>query len=66
MKSRVTELDILRILAMLAVILLHVSSGIVLSSSQRSLDFMIGNFFDSVSRFAVPFFCYDFRLFYAE
>lgn len=56
MKSRVIELDILRILAVFAVILLHVSANVVLSSPYRSLDFTIGNFFDSVSRFAVPFF----------
>ncbi len=55
-KSRIFELDCLRVLAILAVIMLHVSAGVVIANPQNSVSFLVGNFFDSVSRFAVPFF----------
>ncbi len=53
---RVFEFDVLRVIAVLAVIMLHVSANLVINYEQNSTEFIIGNFFDSISRFAVPFF----------
>lgn len=56
MIERNYTLDLLRILAVLAVIMIHVSACFVANYDYHSSQFIIGNFFDSISRFAVPFF----------
>lgn len=53
---RILEFDFLRVLAVLAVIMIHVAASLVISYPQSSTEFIVGNFFDSISRFAVPFF----------
>ncbi len=55
-KERIFEFDFLRILAVFAVIVIHVASELVMYSPKFSTNAMIGNFFDSISKFAVPFF----------
>lgn len=55
-KDRIFELDCLRVIAILAVIMIHVSVNLIIHNPQNSIEFVIGNFFDSISRFAVPFF----------
>ena len=54
--TRIYEFDFLRILAVLAVIMIHISATLVIHNAQNSTEYIIGNFFDSISRFAVPFF----------
>ena len=53
---REIEFDILRILAILAVIMIHVSAPFVINYQPNSLQFTVGNIFDSISRIGVPFF----------
>lgn len=54
-KERVVYLDILRAVACLAVVMVHVS-GIFCQQSPDSLNFWLGHVLDSVSQFAVPLF----------
>ena len=58
--SRVTErnyvLDIARIVAVLAVVMIHVSAGFVTSYAPSSWEYVVGNVFDSFSRIGVPLF----------
>ena len=49
-------LDALRVIAILAVVMLHISANIVFNNNDYYSNFIVGNFFDSISRFAVPFF----------
>lgn len=53
---RIFEFDFLRVIAVLAVIMIHTSANLVIHYPQNSTEFIVGNFFDSISRFAVPFF----------
>lgn len=52
---RVYYLDILRVLACIAVIMIHASGDYVLDNFGSS-NFMIGNVLDSLSRIGVPIF----------
>lgn len=54
--ERNTALDIVRMVAVLAVIMTHVSAGFVNSYDASSLEFVVGNIFDSLSRLGVPLF----------
>lgn len=55
--KRLVYLDWLRILAALAVVTIHVSAGVVMDDAQKyESPWMAGNFFESVSRWAVPMF----------
>lgn len=54
--SRLWSLDVIRIVAIMAVVMIHVSSRFVLDYSTSSKEFVIGNFFDSISRLGVPLF----------
>ena len=54
--TREFELDCLRIIAILAVIMIHCSAPYVIDFPRDSFNFVIGNFFDSVARIGVPFF----------
>ena len=54
-EKRCYYLDVLRVLACLAVIMIH-SSASYLSVDVNSFGFWIGNIMDSLSRFAVPIF----------
>ena len=54
--TRIFYFDVLRVIACLAVIMLHASASYVTSSDLDSFNFWIGNFFDSVSRIGVPIF----------
>ena len=54
--KRIFEYDCLRLIAILAVVMIHVSADLVLHNPQNSMNFVVGNFFDTLSRFAVPFF----------
>jgi len=55
-KERNSALDITRIIAVLAVIMIHVSSKFVVSYDISSVEFLCGNIFDSISRIGVPLF----------
>ena len=50
------SLDIIRIIAVLAVILLHSSGGFVADYPLNTNEFVFGNLFDSLSRIGVPLF----------
>ncbi len=54
--NRIFEFDFLRVLAVLAVIMIHVTTTIVIKNNYHSAQYMISNFFNAASRFAVPFF----------
>ena len=54
--QRDIEFDILRILAILAVIMIHVSAPYVINYQPNSIQFTLGNILDSISRIGVPFF----------
>lgn len=53
--ERKNYLDVLRVIAIAAVIMIHVSASFV-NFYNSSLDFALGNIFDSISRLAVPIF----------
>ncbi len=55
LKKRVFSYDIIRIIAVLAVIMIHSSVGFVTSNPQ-STNFIFGNIFDGMSRIGVPLF----------
>jgi surface polysaccharide O-acyltransferase-like enzyme len=54
--ERNINLDIVRILAVLAVVMIHTSMDFVTSYDITSTEFLWGNFFDSTSRIGVPLF----------
>lgn len=57
MNTREKNLDALRVLAALMVVLLHVSAGYVTRNMEEpNLYFTVGNFFDSITRVCVPIF----------
>jgi len=60
MRSKATEkniaLDIIRIIAVLAVVLLHLSGNFVLSYDLSTPEFLAANLFDGLSRIGVPLF----------
>ncbi len=53
--GRIYDLDVLRALACCAVVMIHASAQYA-SNDVGTLNFFIGNFWDSLSRFAVPVF----------
>ncbi len=55
-KPRIYSFDIIRIIAILGVIMIHVSSPFVKTDTYGSAAFLIGNLFESASRFGVPLF----------
>ena len=55
-KARILSYDIIRILAISMVLMIHVSAQFVMNYPALSIDFAWGNFFDSISRAAVPLF----------
>lgn len=55
-RQRNISLDITRIIAIAAVIMIHVSARFVTSNELGSLEFVWGNIFDSISRIGVPLF----------
>lgn len=55
-RQRNISLDITRIIAIVAVVMIHVSAGFVTSNELGSLEFVWGNIFDSISRIGVPLF----------
>lgn len=56
MKNRIFYLDKLRVIAIFSVIVIHVSATMFYSTSVKTLDWQVMNFFDSLTRFAVPLF----------
>lgn len=54
--NRILSYDMLRILAAIAVVMIHVSAVFVISSPKDSLSFAIANLCDSLSRIGVPVF----------
>ncbi len=55
--KRLVYLEWLRILAALAVVTIHVSAGVVTDNAQEyKTPWMAGNFFETISRWAVPMF----------
>jgi surface polysaccharide O-acyltransferase-like enzyme len=55
--SRDARLDVLRIVATVAVVVIHVSGAVVAArASMRDLGWWVGNVADAMSRFAVPVF----------
>ncbi|MBR6790016.1 MAG: acyltransferase family protein [Oscillospiraceae bacterium] len=54
--KRIFSYDIIRLAAILAVIMVHAAAPFVTNTVVGSFDFTTGNFFDSIARFAVPFF----------
>lgn len=55
-KSRILSYDIIRIIAVLAVVMIHSSLGFVTAYPTKSADFLFGNIFDGISRIGVPLF----------
>lgn len=55
-KERIITLDMARIVAILAVVMIHASAKLVISYSTNTKEFVLGNFFDSISRVGVPLF----------
>lgn len=55
-KMRIVPLDLIRTVAALMVVMIHCSSPFVKSFETASREFALGNFFDSISRAAVPLF----------
>lgn len=55
-KQRIVPLDLIRTAAALMVVMIHCSSPFVKSFETISREFVLGNFFDSISRAAVPLF----------
>lgn len=54
--KRIVSYDIIRIFAVLAVVMIHASSGFVADFPARSANFVFGNILDSISRVGVPLF----------
>ena len=54
-KKRIYYFDVLRVIACLAVIMIHTSGTYVLRNF-RTFNFWVRNLFDSLSRIAVPLF----------
>ena len=54
--ERNIALDVTRIIAVLSVVMIHTSAGLVTSYEIGSPEFMWGNILDSVSRIGVPLF----------
>ncbi len=54
--NRIFSYDIIRILATLAVVMIHASSDTVKGAPTGSADFIIANILDSISRIGVPLF----------
>lgn len=55
--KRLVYMDWLRIIAALAVVMIHVSAGVVTDDAQDyKSPWMTGNFYESISRWAVPMF----------
>lgn len=55
-KERFAYLDLLRSLAICAVVMIHTSAPFIMSYDNTTMEFIIGNIFDSVSRVGVPLF----------
>lgn len=55
-KGRSVSLDITRIIAILAVVMIHISGIFVVSYETTTPEFFWGNIFDSISRIGVPLF----------
>ena len=55
-KSRIYSYDIIRIIAVLAVVTIHSSANLLTKCEFGSYNFTIGNLLDSISRLAVPLF----------
>ena len=53
--ERKLYLDLLRVIAIAAVVMIHVSADYVIYPC-NTMDFTIGNIFDSISRLGVPLF----------
>ncbi len=54
--TRVYSFDIMRIVAICAVVMIHISADVVKDFPNDSFDFVCGNFLNSLSQFAVPIF----------
>lgn len=55
-KSRIYSYDIIRIIAVLAVVTIHSSANLLTKCEFGSFNFTVGNLLDSISRLAVPLF----------
>lgn len=55
-KSRNISLDIVRVVAIFAVVMIHTSAFCLMSYERGTWEFTVGNIFDSVSRLGVPLF----------
>ncbi len=55
-KERNSSLDIARILAVFAVVMVHCSADFVSLCNRNSAEFLVGNLLDSLSRLGVPLF----------
>lgn len=54
--TRVYSFDLLRILAICAVVMIHVSADFIKEFHNNTMDFICGNVLNNLSRFAVPVF----------
>lgn len=54
--KRIQAFDVIRVIAILSVIIIHAAAEYVDQSPYRSLEFMVGNVFDSIARIGVPLF----------
>ena len=55
-KERNISLDLIKIIAMLTVIMTHVSANIMIQSDTSTIEFLVGNVYNSISRIGVPLF----------
>lgn len=56
MRERIIYIDILRILATFAVVLLHSAAIPVSDNNPNTINWQFGNFYDSIARWCVPMF----------
>ncbi|MBP3645017.1 MAG: acyltransferase family protein [Clostridia bacterium] len=54
--TRIYAFDVMRIIAICAVVMLHISADYVKDFQNNTIDFVCGNLLNSISRFAVPMF----------
>lgn len=55
-KARIYSFDVMRIVAVLSVVLIHAADGFLDPAVNGTAGFLAANFFDSISRLAVPIF----------
>ena len=55
-RGRLVYLDLLRVIAVCAVVMVHAAGGLVTEYGAGTVDFIVGNVLDGLSRLGVPVF----------